>query len=287
MLIASTARAVQAPGAAGLWDVAGTTLTQSPALETGPTGTFWNPTAILGGEGLRLGVQTVQTPDVLGMTALLAGISRRIGRHLGVGMVFGRVQVGDLVRTTTSPLSEEGDIPVYEQLAGLAFGAEFRGVRTAAVLRAHDARFDMVRTSGLTFDVGASAQPHTRLRIAATSQFVAADFSNRRTERYYAGAEYRALRFPAWGTPATLSLRYGVTLRDRRELEHNMGLGLGLGFGVTVDSAFQYERAFGDNAWRFVLGVGIRAGRYSVIAARGGGIEGIGANYRIGLDVDL
>lgn len=286
-LLAPNAWAVQAPGAAGLWDVAGTTLARPPALETGPTGAFWNPAAILGGAGLRVGLQTVQTPEALGMNALLAAVSRRIGRRLGIGILFGRVQVSDLARTTTSPVSQPGDIPVYEQLAGLAVGAEFGGVRAAAILRGHDARFDLVRNSGLTLDLGASAQPHKRFRVAATSQFVPADFSNRRTERYFAGAEYQALEFPAWGTPAIVSLRYGVTLRDRRELEHSMGLGLGLGWGITLDSAFQYERAFGDNWWRFVLAIGLRAGRYSVLAARGGGIEGLGANYRVGLDVDL
>lgn len=287
LLIAPNAGAIQAPDAAGLWDVTGTTLAQPAALETGPTGAFWNPTAILEGDGLRVGLQTVQTPDVLGLTALLAAISQRIGRQLGVGVVFARVQVGDLVRTTTSPVSQEGDIPVYEQLVGLALGTEFGGVRTAAMLRAHDARFDLVRASGLTLDLGVYARPNDRLRIAATSQFVPADFSNRRTERYYVGGEYRAVRFSAWGTPTSVSLRYGATLRDRRDLEHSVGVGLGLGLGVTVDSGFQYEQAFGDDAWRFVLAVGLRAGRYSVIAARGGGIEGLGANYRIGLDVDL
>lgn len=279
--------AVQAPDAAGLWDVAGTTLPRSPALELGPTGAFWTPVAILEGAGLRVGAQTVQTPDALGLSAVVAAASQALGSRLGVGLVLGRVQVGDLVRTTTSPVSQGGDIPVYEQLIGLALGVRIGAIRAAAILRAHDARFDLIRASGMTLDLGASVRPTERLRIAATSQFVPANFSSRLTERYYAGAEYLATRTPIWGTTARVLLRYGATLRDRRDLEHAFGLGVGLGPWLTLDSGMQYERAFGDDALRFVLSVGVRAGRYSVVAARGGGIQGIGANYRVGLDVDL
>jgi hypothetical protein len=36
-----------------------------------------------------------------------------------------------------------------------------------------------------------------------------------------------------------------------------------------------------------IFAIGIRAGRYDVIAARGSGIHGLGANYRVGLEVDF
>lgn len=287
LFLATPAGALQAPDAVGMWDVAGTTLTQSPALESGATGAFWNPAAILEGTGLRIGAQTVQTPDLLGLSTMVAGVSQSIGPRLGVGVVFGRVQVRDLVRTTTSPLSQAGDIPVYEQMVGLALGAKVGAVRTAAILRGHDARLDLIRGSGLTLDLGVTVRPTDDLRIAASSQFVPANFSNRHTERYYAGAEYVVARVSAWGTPARVALRYGAALRDARDLEHALGLGLTLGPRFTLESGFQYERAFGGDALRFVLAVGVRAGRYAVVAARGGGIEGVGANYRVGLDVDV
>jgi len=277
----------QAPDAASLWDIAGTTLAQSPALESGATGAFWNPTAILEGAGLRVGIQAVETPDVLGLSGILAGASQSIGPKIAVGVLFGRIQVSDLVRTSTSPLSQGGDIPVYEQLAGLALGASFGPVRTAVLLRGHDARFDLVHGSGLTLDLGASVRPNNRLRIAATSQFVPADLSNRGTERYYAGVEYQVLSLSAWGTPARFTMRYGAAIRDRRDLEHTFGAGLDLGQRITLDSGLQREEALGNTVWRFVLAIGVRAGRYSVLAARGGSVQGLGANYRVGLDVDL
>lgn len=277
----------QAPDAASLWDIAGTTLARSPALESGPTGAFWNPTAILDGAGLRVGIQAVETPDVLGMSGILAGASQSIKSVFAVGVLFGRLQVSDLIRTSTSPLNEGADIPVYEQLAGLALGAKIGPVSTAFLLRGHDARFDLVRGSGLTLDVGASARPNSRVRVAAASQFLPADLSHRRTERYYAGGECQVFTVSAWGTPATFTVRYGAAIRDRRDLEHSFGAGFELGPGITLDSGLQREASLGHAAWRFVLAVGVRAGRYSVLAARGGGIQGLGANYRVGLDVGL
>lgn len=276
----------QAPAAASLWDVGGTTLARSPALEAGPTGAFWNPAAILEGAGLRLGAQVLQTPETLGLSGIVVGASQSLGRRLGVGLVFGRVQVGDLVRTTTSPVSQAEDIPVYEQLIGLALGARIGPVTTAAVLRGHDSRLDLIHASGLTLDLGAVVRPNMRLRLAASSQFAPAGFSNPRTERLYAGAEYLLVDTQAWGLPATFRVQYGAAFRERRNLEQSAGVRIGLG-PLTLDHGIHHERAFGDDAIRYVLAVGLRAGRYTVLAARGGGVEGLGANYRVGLDVDF
>ncbi len=286
-LAAPAVLAAQAPDAVSLWDVAATTLARPAALELGATGAFWNPAATLEGSGLQIGIQTVDTPEPLGLSAVIAAVTEAIGSQVGVGLVFGRVQVSDLVRTSTSPISDGGDIPVYEQLVGLAMGAEFGPMRTAAILRAHDARFDLIHASGLTADIGTSIQATPHLRLAASSQFVPANLANRRTERYHAGLEYQLSPFAAWGTPAQVALRYGGQLRERRDLEHFFGLGLTLGQRVSLDTGLHYERAFGNDALRFVFAIGVRSGRYAVVAARGGGLEGVGANYRVGLDVNL
>jgi hypothetical protein len=35
------------------------------------------------------------------------------------------------------------------------------------------------------------------------------------------------------------------------------------------------------------LGLGLRIGRYVIAVARGGGLNDVGATYRVGLDVDI
>ena len=102
-LLGPAARA-QAPANAALWDLPATTLAVPPALETGATASFWNPAAALA-DGLRFGAQAVQTPDMIGLSGVIAGITRALGPRLGVGLIFGRVEIGDLVRTSNSPPS--------------------------------------------------------------------------------------------------------------------------------------------------------------------------------------
>src|SRR5438128_10428303 len=84
----------QAPTAATLWDVAATTLAEPAALETGATGAFWNPAAAFAPKGLRAGAQAVQTPEDMGLSAVLAGLTYPLSRRLSIGLVFGRVQMG-------------------------------------------------------------------------------------------------------------------------------------------------------------------------------------------------
>ena len=47
------------------------------------------------------------------------------------------------------------------------------------------------------------------------------------------------------------------------------------------------EVAYQDVAWRMIFALSVRAGRYDVVAARGAGLQGIGGNYRVGLEVDF
>jgi hypothetical protein len=69
--------------------------------------------------------------------------------------------------------------------------------------------------------------------------------------------------------------------------EHTLGAGLALANRLTVDVGYVHESAFESADWRLALALGIRAGRYNIMAARGSGIRGIGANYRVGLEVDF
>jgi hypothetical protein len=70
-------------------------------------------------------------------------------------------------------------------------------------------------------------------------------------------------------------------------LEHTAGVGLELDQHFRVDVAVAREVGYAEADWRPVLGVWFNVGRYVVSAARASGLGGLGATYRIGLDVDV
>jgi hypothetical protein len=277
----------QAPRAAALWDVPATTLAGSPALETGATAMFWNPAAVLGSRGFRVGAQAIETPDVVGLGGVVLGITHPLNSRLAVGLSFGRVQIGDLVRTSTSPAAEPGDIPVYEQTGGVAVGARIGPVSLAALVRGHDARFDIFRETGLSADLGTRIEATPRLTVAGATRFLPIPAAGDAPARYYGGVEFIVLDTPAWGAPARMVARYGLLAQSDAGLEHAIGAGVELASRIRLDLSCARENAYDDPAWRMVLALGIRAGRYDILAARGSGIHGVGANYRVGLEVDF
>jgi len=286
----------QAPASADLWRLAAATLAAPAVLETGPVAAFWNPAAGWDKVRLRAGAEILQTPDILGVGAYVVGASYRLSGFTAQALV-GRTTVGDLVRTTTSPASEPGGIPVYEQLAGLG-AAVGRGPWSAGVLlRAHESRFDAERSNGLTLDAGVRAA-WSRLTVAGATHFFPLDVSDRDVTDFYGGAGYRFLRFQFMGSPGELMLQYGVSVRRRRAGErsgaaggmladHVASAGVSLERHVRFDVAMARETGYLDSAWRPSLGVELRLGRYEIAVSRASGLSGIGASYRVGLDVDL
>lgn len=289
--LAGTATA-QAPASADLWRLSAATLAGPAALESGASGAFWNPAAAWGQSRIRIGAQVLQTPDVLGVTGLIAGASYRWSDAAAGQLLVGRTQVGDLVRTTTSPSSDLGSIPVYEQMVGVGAALRRGGLTGGALLRAHNARFDADRDHGVTLDLGLRiALPWASL--AAATHFFPLDVESRDLTDYYAAAESQPASPSLWGTPGRLFLRYGVSVRRGSGVEHGGGLGLELDQRFRLDAAVVRETGYVDRAtgqretsWRPAVGVQLRVGRYAITAARSSGLDGIGASYRIGLDVD-
>ncbi len=289
--------AAQAPASADLWRLATAALAGPAALETGPGGAFWNPAAAWDGARLRAGAQILQTPDILGVGAYVVGASYRLSSAVAQVLV-GRTEVGDLVRTTTSPASDPGGIPVYEQLAGVGAAARRGPLSAGVLLRAHEARFDTERSRGLTLDAGFRAQ-WPGLVIAAATHFFPLDLTGRDVTDFYAGGAYRPLQLRVAGTPAELLVRYGLSLRGppatskvaapgRGVLaEHTLGAGLVLDRHFRLDGAVAREVGFLEASWRPSVGIGLTLGRYQIAVSRSSGLSGIGASYRIGLDVDV
>lgn len=277
----------QAPAAAELWRVAAISLSRPAALVGGPAGTFWNPAA---GSNRRLafGAQVVHTSDVVGLSGFLVAADHRVTRTLRVGAVAGRLEVRDLVRTTTSPNSVEGSIQVYEQTVGVGLVLGGPVVRLGALVRVHDGRFDRFSDQGVTADFGLVSQPLPRLTLAAATHFLPLALSEEATTDYYGGTEYVVLdRDDLAGAPTRIALRYGLSLRNTGDLEHDLGVGVTLHHQFFADLALTHESAFGQGAWRPGVGVALQVGRYRIAAARGSGLNDLGSTWRVGVDIEF
>lgn len=290
LLLASWTRSLdaQVPASADLWRVPAATAPLPSALEPGPTGTFWNPAQAADGRWV-IGAQLIQTPDAVGLTAIVAGVNYRLSRTIRLVLLAGRADLGDLPRTTSSPTNEIGTIPVYEQLAGVGATLSAGGVRLGLLLRGHDARFDADHERGSTVDVGMRLRLGQRLTLAAASHFLPVDLTGRDYTDYYAAAQYSLNAPPVWGGRSQILVRYGASLRQGASggLEHGVGLGWSVNDRFGVDARLTREVAYGGAAWRPSLGMRLRVGRYNVSAARASGLNDLGATYRVGLDLEL
>lgn len=285
LLVCGAPLSGQAPASANLWRVAATSLAVPPALQGGPVAAHWNPAAGWDTHGLAVGAQFLQTSDVVGISGLLAGASYALSDRIRLGAVFGRIDVRDLVRTTTTPNSEAGSIPVYNQYAGLTGSVVHKQLTLGAVVRLNDARFDAFREAGVTLDIGAHFRPVSELTLAAATHFFPIDFSGRESTDYYAGVQYEIVRGTLSGELHTAVVgRYGLVYRAADVVEHALNAGVTVNGLVTVDMGVVREAAYGASVWRPIVGLDIRIGRYALRLARSNGLNDLGATYRIGLD---
>jgi hypothetical protein len=209
------------------------------------------------------------------------------GKHVRLGISGGRIDVRDLVRTSSSPTSE-GTIPVFTQFLGVAGQYEAGGLVIGGLFRLHNARFDLETDNGFTLDFGARYRASSRLVVAAATHFLPVDFSDRETTDYYAGIEYTALPSLSIGHVAAQVLtRYGVTYRAAESLEHMVGGGLTLGSHFHLDVSLVREASNQTSGWRPAVAVSVLVGKYQLGVARSNGLNDLGATYRIGLDARL
>jgi hypothetical protein len=241
----------QAPESAGLWRVAAASLSVPPALQQNSAALSWNPAAEMGAGRLTAGIALFHTSSALGMDGILAGIAASLGRRAAVGAVVGRIDVRDLVRTTTTPTAVGGSIPVYVQYAGVSGQVGNGWARLAALVRLHDERFDFVSDRGLTVDLGARVHPTDRLTVAGATHFLPIDLSRRTTTDYYIGLEYELVPELVVGSVATrLVGRYGATFRSGESLEHTVGIGALLAGLLQVDAAITREVGYETHGLR-------------------------------------
>jgi len=275
----------QASPWADLWRVANGTLAEPAAVATSPTSAFWNPTAVVGRRGPRFAVDAYQTPEVVNVAGLLLGATYGLGDRIGVGIVAGRMSVGDLVRTSSSPVSEQGTIPVYAQFLGGAAAGRLGPVHAGATLLVHDARLDQRDEGGVTVDVGVRVTPIAGLALGAATHFGNAVVTEGPATEYLLGARYAFAIPPVLGLEAALRARYGITLRQVGASEQLGTVGLVLARRLMIDAGVIWAGGYGTAAWQPVFGLTFQAGPYRVGIARGSGASGIGGAYRLTLGI--
>src|SRR5712664_1401403 len=121
--------AQQAAGAE-LWRLAAATVPVPEALATGGAAAFWNPAQRDDSVRVLLGVDAIQTPDAVDASGFLGAVRMRLGGSGGqAGLVYGRMQLRGLTRTSVSPAPDQGTIPFFTHTIG-ATGALVRGRTT-------------------------------------------------------------------------------------------------------------------------------------------------------------
>src|SRR5574341_69196 len=267
----------QAAAGTELWRLAATTLPVPPALAAGGAAVFWNPAQPDGTARAIFGVDAIETPAVVGATDLNASARARAGRLGRLGVVYGRMQIGDLTRTTFTPDPDGGSIPFFTETLGMTWGRDFGATTLGATLAFHDTRLDSRRDERWTFDLGLYRTVGRRLRLAAATHFFSHWTSANPEQDLYGGVEFLVWRGPLWvdGPAASLLSRYGVALAHGFEADHLVGGGLEIGDVFAADLLLAREGSFGYAGWRPVGGVRLLIGKYRLSFARDAGVNDI------------
>jgi hypothetical protein len=105
----------------------------------------------------------------------------------------------------------------------------------------------------------------------------------------YAGLGLQLWRGEAWrgSQETTVELRYGVSFGHALPADHQVGIGFDVGKAFGADALLVREGSLDGRGWRPVGGVRLVVGRHRVTVARDGGVNDVGAAFRVGLEVGL
>jgi hypothetical protein len=279
------ALASQQSAGSELWRLAAVTVPLPPALATGAAAAFWTP--VQESDHGQLGLDLLQTPAVVGATGLIGAVRVPV-RHFGaIGVVYARMGLGDLVRTTDSPDPDGAAIPFYSQSGGITWSNAYGHTGVGATVTYHDTRFDGARAERWSLDIGVIQGIGDRARIALATRGLSR-LANDPAQDIEVGAEFRLWRGILWGTTAgRLVGRYGIGFGHPGGADHELGAGLDIGTPVTLDVVLTREASYGNAVWRGAAGLRVSVGRYRVSFARDGGVSDLGSTFRVGLEANL
>src|SRR6266700_787145 len=182
-----------------LWRLAATTLPIPPALATGGAAAFWNPAQPAGPEHGSVAFEAIETSPEVGAQGVLLTARARVTPIGGVGLVYGRMSIGDLVRTSLSPDPDPGGIPYYTQTIGVNWSTTAAATTVGATLAYQDTQLDATRADRWTLDVGASRAISDWARVAAATHFFSRFAANDPAQDLYAGADFVVVREGSYG----------------------------------------------------------------------------------------
>jgi len=276
----------QAALSTDLWRVAAGTLVVPSALASDGSAALWTPATALPGTGLaaRVGFETIHADADAGVSGAVATIAFRPSGTITVNFVYGRMSIGDLIRTETSP-EAIGSIPAFAQVVSLGIARSVAGglLTVGAAARTLTGQLDTQSRTRLAADVG--AQCTTRhVRFGVATRFFDPTSDPRESGAVYSVAgEVRTSTVTVWGAPAVAQLRYGLGLAAGEGPAHLLSAGVSLGGAFDFDAGAARESVAGAAVWRSRFGAALTAGRYHVYVGRDGGVNGFGPTYRFGV----
>lgn len=284
---AHAVRAGQASAGAELWRLAATTVPLPPALSSGGAGAFWNPAQPATRGRAAVALELIETAPTVGASGVLVTARGRTERFGDVGVVYGRMAMSDLVRTSLSPEPDPGMISYYTQTLGATWSATAAGTTVGVTLAHQNTTLDVLRSSRWTLDLGGRRTFRDVVTLAAATHFFSRFSTREPGQELYAGAELRLWRGPLWGGRATVRARYGVANGRGFSADHLVGAGVEQGSQFAADVVAVRAGSFGSGAWRAVAGARLSVGRYRLSFARDAGLNDIGAAYRVGLEARI
>jgi len=211
--------AAQVSAARALWRVAATTLPVPQALATGGSSALWTPAQLPPTGRASVSLELVQSPEAISVVGALV-VARLSARPLGqVGLVYGDMSVSDLVRTSTSPIPDQGTIPYGSRLVGVNWSATRGGTTAGVTAGVQDTRLDAIEDTRGIVDVGIrqAVAGGGAIHVALASHLLSRFASDDPGADLHAGIEWRAWQGTPWqgSGPVALSLRYGAALAHR------------------------------------------------------------------------
>jgi hypothetical protein len=276
--------AQQDPGAA-LWRVAGQTLARPPALANGGGAVFWNP-AQPPGPRFALGFEGLQGAPEIGVTGVFGAARVKVGRVGSFALMYARMEMSDLVRTTTSPDPAPGTIAHYTHLVGANWARTFGTLTLGVTAARHQSRLDTRASARWTFDLGAAVPLGSRIHLGAATHFLERLRAGHPAQDIYGGVQVTLWRGRPWtdAPPSAVAARYGTAFAHGFGVDHYIGAGLAVGTLATVDVLAVYEGGYAAGGWQPVAGLAFAAGKYRVAVAANPGAAGLGPAFRVGLE---
>jgi hypothetical protein len=264
------------------------TVAEAPVLARLSGDGLWNPASIFlrNGARIRLTGASLEGPSDQGVTAQLVAAAYALRPRTTVGLAVFRASVSDLVHTGDDPQSIGSEIPYTTVLASASLARRTNEHVTMGVsVRYRYGELDGDRSSAMGVDGGlvADGLRWRDGRIAAsTFLWRPANGALERT-RFSAGGDLRLA-----GSDSLRELRggYAYAFTEQMAREHYVFAAGRYGSFEGRTGALQLS-AYGNDQWRFRVGIGLHRGRYLVAVAREETGAGLRATYAFTLTSTL